>query len=237
MERVVVRSLFDYLISNNLLNKSQHGFRPGKSTATNLLETITDWAYDLDNGNPNTAVYFDFRKAFDSVSHSKLISKLKQYGITGNLLNLISDFLSERTQVTKVGCQFSDKVKITSGVVQGSCLGPLLFVVFINDLPTAIKPPTKSEIYADDDKIYEKTTSLYQELHLQGNINIVETWSIVSDMSLSSDKCYVFCICPRNSTYSPPAYFLNISKLELKDSVIDLGVIVSILMILSRKLQ
>ena len=125
----------------------------------------------------------------------------------------------------KVGCQFSDKVKITSGVVQGSCLGPLLFVVFINDLPTAIKPPTKSEIYADD-KIYEKTTSLYQELHLQGNINIVETWSIVSDMSLSSDKCYVFCICPRNSTYSPPAYFLNISKLELKDSVRDLGLIV-----------
>ena len=71
MERVIAHSIYNYLETNDLIDPSQHGFRPGRTTTTNLLETISDWAYDLDNNEPTTAVYFDFRSAFDTVSHKK----------------------------------------------------------------------------------------------------------------------------------------------------------------------
>ena len=103
MERVIVHDLNKYLVSSNLLNPNQHGFRQRKSTVTNLLETISYWISGVDNKLPTTAVLFDFRKAFDLVSHKKLLLKLSAYGIGGNLLQLIEDFLSNRTQVTKVG--------------------------------------------------------------------------------------------------------------------------------------
>lgn len=226
MERVIAHNLYNYLESNDLIDPSQHGFRPGRTTTTNLLETISDWAYDLDNNEPTTAVYFDFRSAFDTVSHKKLIFKLKFYGISGCLLDLISDFLANRTQITNVGSESSEIRKITSGVVQGSCLGPLLFIIFINDLPTVIKPPTRSRIYADDEKIYEKILSLHNELHLQNNINTVFSWSLTSDLSLSLEKCCVLHIRGRNSSFSPPPFFLGSNILDAKKSVRDLGIIV-----------
>jgi len=171
MEKTLVYELTNYLTEYNLLNSNQHGFRHSKSTMSNLLETLSHWTYNLDNKTPTTAVMFDFRKAFDSVSHPKLLAKLTAYGISGNLHLLIQDFLSNRTQVTKIGTEKSNLLSITSGVIQGSCLGPILFLLFVNDLPDSISHPTLSKVFVDDFKIFSKVGSLYEEFKLQCNIN------------------------------------------------------------------
>ena len=104
----------DYLLTNNLLRNNQHGFMPKRSTLTNLLECINDWTLCIDNKKLQSVIYIDFCKAFDSVSGPKLVAKLKLYGITGNLLAIITDFLSDRNQRTRVGNCFSSTVHLSS---------------------------------------------------------------------------------------------------------------------------
>ena len=130
MERAVVKYLSDYLYDHKLISWQQHGFITRRSTSSNLLETLNDWTLAIDNGDGITVAYIDFAKAFDSVSHQKLLCKLQNYGISGNLFEWIKNFLSERLQCTKVGDTFSSYKYLTSGVIQGSCLGPLLFVIY-----------------------------------------------------------------------------------------------------------
>ena len=171
---------------------------------------------------------FDFRKAFDLVSHKKLILKLSAYGIRGNLLQLIEDFLSNRTQVTKVGFARSNLAAITSGVIQGSCLGPLLFILYINDLPSEIRPPTKLKLFADDLKIFDSITSLFSELNIQRNVYKVDLWSDVCDLPLSIEKCSILHLCTRSksSSRSPPAYFIKNTRLLTNSTVKDLAIII-----------
>ena len=130
IERVIAADVTNYLLSNNLLNASQHGFLSRRSTLTNLLESVNAWAISIENKHQNRVAYIDFSRAFDSVSHTKLLHKLKSYGINGILLEWISDFLSERMHCTRVGNVFSSFRYIRSGVVQGSCLGPQLFLIY-----------------------------------------------------------------------------------------------------------
>jgi len=108
IERVIVINLLNYLRSHNLISKQQHGFLSKRSTATNLLDSLNDWSVSLENGTHQTVAYVDFAKAFDSVCHSKLVAKLRQYGIEGSLLEWISDFLSGRSHRTRVGPELSD---------------------------------------------------------------------------------------------------------------------------------
>jgi len=109
-------------------------FHNERSTATNLTETLNDWTLALDNKQLITAAYIDFNKAFDIVCHSQLANKLREYGVSGNLLLWIADYLAYRSQVTKVDDSLSGELSIISVVIQGSCLGQLLFLPFINDI-------------------------------------------------------------------------------------------------------
>ena len=127
MERMVAADISEYLISNGLLDVSQHGFLSAKSTVTNLLESVNDWSISIECKQQNRVAYIDFSRAFDSVCHSKLLHKLKSYGIDGELWQWIFNFLSERQHCTRVGSAYSSFKPTRSGVVQGSCLGPLLF--------------------------------------------------------------------------------------------------------------
>ena len=151
---MITAELSEYLLSKGLITRHQHGFLVKHSTTTNLLQSLNDWTLVVENRHSQTIVYVDFARAFDTVSHDRLQLKLQAYGVSGQLLSLILNFLRDRTQVTKVGCHISQSVSLTSGVVQGSCLGPLLFLIYINDLVAVFNANVTPKLYADDLKLY-----------------------------------------------------------------------------------
>ena len=185
MERVVVKYVSDYLYEHKLINRQQHGFITRRSTSSNLLETLNDWTLGIDNGDCITVAYIDFAKAFDSVSHQKLLYKLLNYGISGNLLEWIKNFLCERLQCTKVGNTLSPYMYLTSGVIQGSCLGPLLFVIYINDVVTLFGHGCVCKLYADDLKLYMRMNSTHCAAELQNSLDRLAYWSQMWQLNIS----------------------------------------------------
>ena len=140
------------MIDNNILSSSQHGFRAQHSCQTQLLETIHDWAKSIDNKSSTHAIFLDFSKAFDTVPHQRLILKLERYGIRGHLLDWLRAFLMGRRQRVCINNHYSNWTNVTSGVPQGSVLGPLLFIIYINDIESNIK--SKIRLFADDCVLY-----------------------------------------------------------------------------------
>ena len=154
-----------HLEANNVICSHQHGFCKSKSCLTNLLEAFEDWSLWDDTNAHFDAVFLDFQKAFDSVPHVRLIYKLNMLGIRGRLLNWIEDFLRNRRQRVVVNGSQSDWREVTSGVPQGSVIGPLLFICYINDLPSVITG-CEYKIFVDYCKVYRKieTTEDYNIL-------------------------------------------------------------------------
>lgn len=188
MEKIMRDELMVYLVSNKLINVKQHGFMPGKSCATNLLEFIDKVTYEIEQGNYVDVIYTDFSKAFDKVSHTKLLVKLKAYGIIDESYEWIRSFLTGRKQRIILGEASSDWAEVTSGVPQGSVLGPILFVIYINDLLDAIQSPSLS--YADDLKllgVFNRAEMGSQRL--QEDLNLVNNWSKTWSAELNVLKC------------------------------------------------
>jgi hypothetical protein len=134
MEKCVRDSLMSHMESNQLFTNDQHGFRKGRSCITQLIEVMEDWTEHLDNHNSVDAIYLDFQTTFDTVPHHRLITKLKGYGISGNILEWIKN-LSERKQQVMLNGSNSKWTDVTNGIPQGSVLAPILFTMYINDLP------------------------------------------------------------------------------------------------------
>lgn len=139
METLIRNKIMEHMKANNLICKEQHGFTPGRSCVTQLLDTLDCWTETLDRGGSIDAIYMDFRKAFDSVPHHRLILKTKAHGIEGKLLQWIEAFLSGRTQQVFVNGSKSEEAQVTSRIPQGSVLGPILFIIYINDLPRQVQ--------------------------------------------------------------------------------------------------
>ena len=152
-ESILSNELLFYLTKHDLITKHQHAFLKKHSTITNLLESLYDWTISFSNKKSVTVAYIDFCRAFDTISHPKIIQKLSAYGIKGTLLSWINDFLSNRTQTVKIGSQSSHSVSVTSGVPQGSVLGPILFLLFINDITDFTSPEVVISLFADDLKM------------------------------------------------------------------------------------
>lgn len=190
LESIIRDQLLDYLIINNHISPKQFGFLPGKSCQLQLLSAVSGWIEQLDSKNNLTILYTDFCKAFDSVSHRKLVNKLHHVGIVGGPLHWISDFLDSRTQRVRLDGCLSHSEKVVSGVPQGSVLGPILFLVFINDI-TLCPQFGRLLLYADDAKISWVTNSTEQRKNCQDDINNLVKWSEENSLSFNSNKCKI----------------------------------------------
>lgn len=165
----------NHLIQNRLINEAQHGFVKSKSCVTNLLETMDFISMAISNGENVDVLYTDFAKAFDSVPHRRLLLKLESYGIKGKLLEWIKSYLSQRKHRVVMGEFLSDWIEVLSGIPQGSVLGPLLFIIYINDLPDEVSSVCK--LYADDNKLITRVGSIEDENELQADIDNLVKWS------------------------------------------------------------
>ena len=152
LEKLVASHISSFINSKNLLSDHQFGFRTGSSCTSQLIHIFHSWASALDSGKLTDVVFLDFAKAFDSVSHKHLLAKLQLFGIKGNILPWLSDFLYERKQRVVIDGAFSDWGNVISGGPQGSILGPLLFVLYVNDIPQTLS--CSSEMFADDTLLY-----------------------------------------------------------------------------------
>ena len=181
---------------------------------------------DLDNDVPVDAAYLDFRKAFDTVPHQRLISKLKTYNIKGPILNWINSFLSDRTQFVKINNSSSNNLNVSSGVPQGSVLGPTLFIYFINDLPNAIKN-SNVKIFADDTKAYNGIKNSEDVTNLQNVIDEMFLWTQQWLLQFNKEKCKILHIGKKNPKNK---YFIGPEqeKIELTETELekDLGIFV-----------
>ena len=221
MEAIMRDKILNHLATNNLLSPHQHGFCPSRSCSTQLLETMDAWTKTIEDKQPLDAVYLDFRKAFDSVPHGRLLLKLQEHGIDGKPLGWMRAFLTNRTQQVLVEGVVSTRAAVTSGVPQGSVLGPLLFLLYINDLPDHISSSIK--LFADDCKVYNPVYSSQARDALQEDLNKLGNWSSQWLLPFNLDKCHVLHVGPSNPNAT---YMMQGRPLKATESERDLGIIV-----------
>ena len=183
MEILIKKAILDHLQRNNLISDMQYGFLPGRSCSTNLLLFTDSLTQAWDNGPISDAVFFDFAKAFGKVLHKPLLHKLQPYRVCGELLQWINSSLTDRSFCVKVDQTLTPPAAVHSGVPQGSVLGPLLFLVNINDLTDVIS--SRSLFYADDLKSW---TSNNPDV-LQEDIISIKNWSTSWSLPINDTKC------------------------------------------------
>lgn len=169
-EMIVRDRVVDFWLNRQTFNPNQFGFLQNKSTVSQLLLCYNDWSKSRNNNKPTDIAFLDFHKAFDSVPHERLLYKLKQHGIGGSLLGWFRNFLTNRKQRVAVRGSFSDWSDVKSGVPQGTILGPILFLIYINDLPVGVSSSVK--LFADDVKLYRELSDVESDmLLLQSDLN------------------------------------------------------------------
>ncbi len=180
-ERIIHSKMSVFLEANGKLNPNQHGFRQKHSCQTQLLETVHQWAKTIDYRHSTHAVFIDFSKAFDTVPHERVLLKIDHMGIRGALLKWIRGFLTNRRQRVVITGSYSDWRRVSSGVPQGSILGPLLFLVYIDDISTDLDSPCR--LFADDCVIFRQVTSVEDCLLLQRDLSVFTDGQIPGNSS------------------------------------------------------
>ena len=221
LESLIRDRLMEHMAETSQLSDDQHGFRAKRSCISQLLATIEDWTRAIEDGSPVDAAYLDFRKAFDSVPHKRLLQKLSDLGVRGAILRWVESFLTGRRQRVVLCGEKSQWAPVLSGIPQGSVLGPTLFVLYINDLPQSVQSLIK--LFADDAKLYCCDQSQASRLQMQADLDAMSEWSTKWLLPFNEAKCKTLHLGPRNIHQQ---YMLNNTMLEQVRSEKDLGVIV-----------
>jgi len=225
MESIVRDQVLDFVNTSNILTCHQHGFRKRRSCLTNLLETFEAWTSALDEGFGIDVIYLDYKKAFDTVPHNRLMMKLTALGLPEKILSWIHNFLTDRKMRVGLRGSFSAWAEVLSGVPQGSILGPLLFILFVNDLPDWIKSEIK--MFADDTKIWCKITQQMDSTALQNDLIQLQHWTDKWLLKLNPEKCKVMHIGHSYHTKYQLCYNGHSKVLGETSEEKDLGVYVS----------
>ena len=227
LESLIRDALLKYMKENKLISRKQFGFLKGRSTVLQLLKVLDRWTEILDRGGCVDVIYCDFKKAFDTVPHRRLMSVLEYYGVTGPTLSWIRGFLSDRRQRVLVNGKDSEWHSVISGIPQGSVLGPVLFVVYIN---TMVEKDTKSEIFlfADDAKVFNAISQEPDTNSLQKDLDDMVDWTDDSRLQFHPGKCKSMRISG-GRTELPEInhdYYMKGQLLEHSSDEKDLGVII-----------
>lgn len=221
--------LFESIVCEQLTEKfravitvTQHGFMKGRSTTTNLIDFVNEAIRVVEKGNQLDAIYTDVRKAFDRVQHNSLLCKLKELGMHSTLLNWMKSYLCNRQQYVRLMGWKSQSYPVTSGIPQGSHLGPLLFLIFINDVMDAVKF-SKCSLFADDLKIYRQVKTLRDCIALQRDLLALNRWFEHNSLELNVGKCVAMSFFKKRKPLRF-AYGVAGSILKRVIEVRDLGV-------------
>jgi hypothetical protein len=221
-EHIVADSIRAFCKTSIVFNYDQHAFLPGRSCETSHVSFFDYVTSQRDLQKSIAIIYFDLSKAFDRVPHQRLLLKLTNLGIRPPLLNLIGDYLRDRTQRVRVGTEMSNEIPIISGVFQGTSLGPLLFLLYINDL-SKVASNAKSFIYADDLKcVYSFTNASSPQCfsEIVEDLNFLNSWSLDWQMDFSPAKCKIMYIGPASL---PRPVIFNGTPVQVCESIRDLG--------------
>ena len=186
---------------------AQHGFTKIRSCEKQLVTTVNEFSKALNDGKQLDTILLDFSKAFDKVDHYKLCLKLNHYGIRRKSLDWIRHFLTGRTQWVSINSISSSKIDVRSGVPQGTVLGPLLFLVYINDLPERIK--SKIRLFADDSYLYRIIENPQDTAELQSDLNALIKWEKQWSIKFYPDKCKVLRITKKLKPIEGDYYMHN----------------------------
>lgn len=227
-EKIVKTQIQEYIQRFSLLSPYQSGFRSGHSTTSALLKVHDDIHQCIDKKGVAFLLLIDFSKAFDRVSHAKLLHKLShQFNFSRDAALLIKSYLCQRTQVVELDGSLSNTIFILSGVPQGSVLGPLLFSLFINDLPSILKN-CSIHMFADDVQLYICSTD-YNTYDLAQLINYdlerLSKWSSSNLLPINSTKTKAMFISRRQIRATLPDLVINGDKIDYVDKACNLGVI------------
>ena len=217
-----MKQILNHFDLHKILTEFQHGFRSGLSCETQLLETTNDFLSSLDAGERVDVARLDFSTAFDTFPHRRLLAKLKHLGIRGDTYGWITQFLQDRTQRVVVDGKSSERVHVASGVLQGTVLGLLLFLCYINDLPLHVDSHIR--FFADDCLLYRTIMNYTDHLLLQKNLDALTLWTKTWGMSSNANKCYILPINESPTTLQPFFYQLNNTILKYVQSYPYLGV-------------
>ena len=234
-ERIMRRWMVEFLDQNDILCGNQHGFRSGRSCLTQMLSHFDEIMLGLLEDKDTDSIYLDYAKAFDKVDHVLLIKKLERYGLPPIIIKWITSFLKDRSQTVVVNGNHSLAALILSGVPQGTVLGPILFIIFINDMHLCIKESTV-RLFADDSRILKSIGSETDTEILQNDLDRAILWSKSNNMELHEDKFDLIVHKSNNSSiinhlpFSVESYTYTVSNGDILypvDQLKDLGVIVS----------
>ena len=200
-----------------MISSHQSGFRSLHSTVTALLEATDNWAYNIDHGNVNAVVFLDLKKAFDTVDHGILLSKLNKYGVSGTAFERFQSYLFSRKQCCFVNGSLSENRPLACGIPQGTILGPLLFLIYINDLPNCLQY-SQPRMYADDTNLPFASNSINNiEIKLNDDLVRVNEWLIANKLTLNSSKTEFMLIRSRQRLST----FQTVPSLSIGDNLIN----------------